>query len=81
MLYTGKVSKTEEREADSMVHGLKVKFVFACSSGSPKIKFSGCLVEDGNLGFSDYASSRHPVVGNFLLCQLSVFPFPVKSSQ
>lgn len=27
-----------------------------------KTKFSGRLIESGNFGFGDYASSRHPVV-------------------
>lgn len=29
------------------------------------MKFSGCLVENGNFGLGDYASSRHPVVWKF----------------
>lgn len=34
-----------------------------------KMKFSGRLIESGNFGFGDYASSRHPVVW-----KLSAFP-------
>lgn len=54
--------------------------VAVCSPGWPEMKFFGRFVKDGNVGFGDYASSRHPVVWKLSALPAASLLFSGKSS-